>query len=114
MVRLTISKVIAILITAEVQVKKHFTAEENAMRRQEMARRRRNLSEKRNEEVKVNPSPSSLYYHSDRADGNDQQAPQEASPQDQQKGRRRSCLCGSRGGRARRAEAKRRVCAVGE
>jgi Ino eighty subunit 2 len=37
----------------EVQVKKHFTAEELSMRRQEMARRRRNLSEKRNEEVKV-------------------------------------------------------------
>lgn len=37
----------------EVQVKKHFTAEELSMRRQEMARRRRNLSDKRNEEVKV-------------------------------------------------------------
>lgn len=34
-------------------MKKHFTAEELSMRRQEMARRRRNLSEKRNEEVKV-------------------------------------------------------------
>lgn len=40
-------------MNAEVQVKKHFTAEELSMRRQEMARRRRNLSEKRNEEVKV-------------------------------------------------------------
>jgi len=38
---------------AEVQAKKVFTAEELSMRRQEMARRRRNLSEKRNEEVKV-------------------------------------------------------------
>ena len=38
---------------AEVQVKKHFTAEELSMRRQEMARRRRNLSDKRTEEVKV-------------------------------------------------------------
>lgn len=38
---------------AEVQAKKVFTAEEKAMRRAEMARRRRNLSEKRNEEVKV-------------------------------------------------------------
>jgi Ino eighty subunit 2 len=37
----------------EVQVKKVFTAEEHAMRRAEMARRRRNLSDKRNEEVKV-------------------------------------------------------------
>lgn len=40
-------------IWAEVQAKKVFTAEELSMRRQEMARRRRNLSEKRNEEVKV-------------------------------------------------------------
>jgi len=38
---------------AEVQAKKVFTAEELSVRRQEMARRRRNLSEKRNEEVKV-------------------------------------------------------------
>jgi Ino eighty subunit 2 len=38
---------------AEVQVKKHLTAEEHAMRRAEMARRRKNLSEKRNEEEKV-------------------------------------------------------------
>jgi Ino eighty subunit 2 len=41
-------------ISLEVQAKKHFTAEELSMRRAEMARRRRNLSEKRNEEVKVN------------------------------------------------------------
>lgn len=40
-------------LSDEVQAKKHFTAEELSMRRQEMARRRRNLSEKRNEEVKV-------------------------------------------------------------
>lgn len=38
---------------SEVQVKKHLTAEEHAMRRAEMARRRKNLSEKRNEEEKV-------------------------------------------------------------
>ncbi|KAJ5089749.1 hypothetical protein N7532_008433 [Penicillium argentinense] len=38
----------------EPQVKKHLTAEERAMRRAEMARRRKNLSEKRNEEEKVN------------------------------------------------------------
>lgn len=40
-------------IFSEVQVKKHLTAEEHAMRRAEMARRRKNLSEKRNEEEKV-------------------------------------------------------------
>lgn len=48
----------------EVQVKKHLTAEEHAMRRAEMARRRKNLSEKRNEEEKVlhlcSTGPSSL------------------------------------------------------
>lgn len=37
-------------------MKKHLTAEERAMRRAEMARRRKNLSEKRNEEEKVGPS----------------------------------------------------------
>ncbi|TVY60846.1 INO80 complex subunit [Lachnellula suecica] len=37
----------------KVQVKKHLTAEEHAMRRAEMARRRKNLSEKRNEEEKM-------------------------------------------------------------
>jgi hypothetical protein len=47
---------------AEVQAKKHFTAEELSMRRAEMARRRRNLSEKRNEEVKVS-SISQLGSH---------------------------------------------------
>ena len=36
----------------EPQIKKHLTAEEHAMRRAEMARRRKNLSEKRNEEEK--------------------------------------------------------------
>ncbi|KAK5988678.1 hypothetical protein PT974_10164 [Cladobotryum mycophilum] len=40
-------------LSDEIQVKKVFTAEELSMRRQEMARRRRNLSEKRNEEVKM-------------------------------------------------------------
>lgn len=39
----------------EPQVKKHLTAEERVMRRTEMARRRKNLSEKRNEEEKVTP-----------------------------------------------------------
>lgn len=47
----------------EVQVKKHLTAEEHAMRRAEMARRRKNLSEKRNEEEKVHLFiPSSLPF----------------------------------------------------
>ena len=40
-------------LSDEVQVKKVFTAEELSMRRAEMARRRRNLSDKRNEEVKA-------------------------------------------------------------
>lgn len=43
---------------AEVQVKKHLTAEEHAMRRAEMARRRKNLSEKRNEEEKARFQPA--------------------------------------------------------
>ena len=42
-----------IIISAEPQTKKHLTAEEHQMRRAEMARRRKNLSEKRNEEEKV-------------------------------------------------------------
>ena len=37
----------------EPQIKKHFTEQEHAMRRAEMARRRKNLSEKRNEEEKM-------------------------------------------------------------
>jgi Ino eighty subunit 2 len=41
------------LFHPEAQKKKHLTAEEHAMRRAEMARRRKNLSEKRNEEEKV-------------------------------------------------------------
>ena len=44
----------------EVQAKRTFTAEEISMRRSEMARRRRNLSEKRNEEVKVPYTPRTL------------------------------------------------------
>lgn len=42
-------------LSNEAQKKKHLTAEEHAMRRAEMARRRKNLSEKRNEEEKVCP-----------------------------------------------------------
>ena len=44
-------------LSNEAQKKKHLTAEEHAMRRAEMARRRKNLSEKRNEEEKVRLSP---------------------------------------------------------
>ncbi|KAG9655521.1 hypothetical protein KCU64_g6485, partial [Aureobasidium melanogenum] len=40
-------------LSNEAQKKKHLTAEEHAMRRAEMARRRKNLSEKRNEEEKM-------------------------------------------------------------
>jgi Ino eighty subunit 2 len=43
-------------LSNEAQKKKHLTAEEHAMRRAEMARRRKNLSEKRNEEEKVCPN----------------------------------------------------------
>ncbi|EXF79667.1 hypothetical protein CFIO01_10695 [Colletotrichum fioriniae PJ7] len=45
-------------LSDEVQAKKVFTAEELSMRRAEMARRRRNLSDKRNEEVKASISLS--------------------------------------------------------
>lgn len=71
----------------EVQAKKVFTAEELSMRRLEMARRRRNLSEKRNEEVKACPPPYKYrlrtYANSSHPDGNHQQAPQEAGSQDE-------------------------------
>lgn len=46
----------------EPQVKKHLTAEERIMRRAEMARRRKNLSEKRNEEEKVNHDSCQLHF----------------------------------------------------
>lgn len=49
-------------VATEAQKKKHLTAEEHAMRRAEMARRRKNLSEKRNEEEKVSQAiPIKLY-----------------------------------------------------
>lgn len=48
-------------LSNEAQKKKHLTAEEHAMRRAEMARRRKNLSEKRNEEEKVCPVICSLH-----------------------------------------------------
>ena len=48
-------------LSNEAQKKKHLTAEEHAMRRAEMARRRKNLSEKRNEEEKVRSTPTSKF-----------------------------------------------------
>lgn len=70
-------------ISLEVQVKKHLTAEEHAMRRAEMARRRKNLSEKRNEEEKVcKPNTNPDHVTDGVRDGNYQQATQEASPED--------------------------------
>ena len=53
-------------LSNEALKKKHFTDEEHAMRRQEMARRRKNLSDRRNEEEKVRlPTPlsPSRYSH---------------------------------------------------
>jgi Ino eighty subunit 2 len=50
-------------LSNEAQKKKHLTAEEHAMRRAEMARRRKNLSEKRNEEEKVRPLSNIYYIH---------------------------------------------------
>ena len=54
-----------VALSNETQKKKHFTDEEHAMRRTEMARRRKNLSEKRNEEEKVcfrcSPFPRQFY-----------------------------------------------------
>ncbi|KAJ5380557.1 uncharacterized protein N7496_002985 [Penicillium cataractarum] len=69
----------------EPQVKKHLTAEERAMRRAEMARRRKNLSEKRNEEEKMdtinrllNKQPPKRRGRQAAADG------AEATPADQE------------------------------
>jgi Ino eighty subunit 2 len=56
-------------LSNEAQKKKHLSAEEYAMRRAEMARRRKNLSEKRNEEEKVfasRPFANSLLTYCDR------------------------------------------------
>lgn len=50
-------------LSNEAQKKKHLTAEEHAMRRAEMARRRKNLSEKRNEEEKVSFQPHPAPTH---------------------------------------------------
>ena len=51
-------------LSNEALKKKHLTAEEHAMRRAEMARRRKNLSEKKNEEEKVSPSTYSPVHAS--------------------------------------------------
>jgi len=51
-------------LSNDAQKRKHLTAEEHAMRKAEMARRRKNLSEKKNEEEKVSPFHIlSLYSH---------------------------------------------------
>lgn len=56
-------------LSNEAQKKKHLTAEEQVMRRTEMARRRKNLSEKRNEEEKVgHPSPPERFMRLDHVD----------------------------------------------
>ena len=52
------SRLLTSYLSIESKLKKVLTAEEHAMRRAELARRRKNLSEKRNEEEKV-----SLYRH---------------------------------------------------
>ncbi|KAL8908114.1 MAG: hypothetical protein Q9207_001006 [Kuettlingeria erythrocarpa] len=71
----------------EPQIKKHLTAEEHAMRRSEMARRRKNLSEKRNEEEKLDTINRLLKKQAPKRRGKisaaeitaDALAPQEAS-----------------------------------
>lgn len=51
-------------LSNEALKKKHLTAEEHVQRRAEMARRRKNLSEKRNEEEKVQSPRFSLHFNS--------------------------------------------------
>lgn len=74
-------------LSNEAQKKKHLTAEEHAMRRAEMARRRKNLSEKRNEEEKVCslvhtfPYLETLHILTALLARHDQPPPQETAPQ---------------------------------
>ncbi|KAI0484546.1 PAPA-1-like conserved region-domain-containing protein [Xylariaceae sp. FL0804] len=65
-------------LSDEVQAKKVFTAEELSMRRAEMARRRRNLSDKRNEEVKMETINKLLKKQAPKTKGKSQLA--EGSP----------------------------------
>ena len=114
-------------LSNEAQKKKHLTAEEHAMRRAEMARRRKNLSEKRNEEEKVNlscpslpPQPviCSVTNDVETIDGHNQQTPQEAcaetsKPCGDSRGSTSGFACNSRRGGRGRGEARSAVRAVG-
>jgi Ino eighty subunit 2 len=89
----------------EPQIKKVLTADEHRMRRAEMARRRKNLSEKRNEEEKVRcdqivmllPTTSSLTLVS--PDVNHQSTSQTTGAQAQRQGHEPRDTGGSRGSR---------------
>ncbi|KNG50143.1 hypothetical protein TW65_03061 [Stemphylium lycopersici] len=76
-------------LSNEAQKKKHLTAEEHAMRRAEMARRRKNLSEKRNEEEKLDtinrllkkqPPKRGRKAMQDAEDGENEPEPERANP----------------------------------
>ncbi|CAI7573766.1 unnamed protein product [Penicillium manginii] len=68
----------------EPQVKKHLTAEERAMRRAEMARRRKNLSEKRNEEEKMDTINRLLRKQPPKRRGRGAVADTDGTPADQE------------------------------
>ncbi|KAJ5759528.1 hypothetical protein N7520_006684 [Penicillium odoratum] len=68
----------------EPQVKKHLTAEERAMRRAEMARRRKNLSEKRNEEEKMDTINRLLRKQPPKRRGRQAAEGAESTPADQE------------------------------
>ncbi|ORY64228.1 PAPA-1-like conserved region-domain-containing protein [Pseudomassariella vexata] len=72
-------------LSDEVQAKKHFTAEELSMRRSEMARRRRNLSDKRNEEVKMETINKLLKKQAPKISRKAQLAADEATDAESQK-----------------------------
>ncbi|KAI0202536.1 PAPA-1-like conserved region-domain-containing protein [Astrocystis sublimbata] len=72
-------------LSDEVQAKKVFTAEELSMRRAEMARRRRNLSDKRNEEVKMETINKLLKKQAPKTKGKGQAGLDELSERDGQK-----------------------------
>lgn len=82
-------------LSNEALKKKHLTAEEHVQRRAEMARRRKNLSEKRNEEEKVwiaVPVPHTLFNSTDlNLDGHHQQTPTQTSSQASYSCRNGSC-----------------------
>ena len=75
----------------EPQVKKILTADEHRMRRAEMARRRKNLSEKRNEEEKVRallPTHRSNTVTNSITDDHYQQVTQKTGPKEARQGSR--------------------------